>query len=298
MSARTKSQHLQALVATAMLSAVALVLMLLEFPLLPAAPYLKMDFSDVPAVLAGVLFGPVYGVLTELLKNLLEMLIKGIGTQMGFGNLQNFLIGCSYVLPFTLIYRRGKKKGTRAAASLALASGVSLICMLVVGFLSNLAVAPLFFSVFMGDPLGEGEALAAAVISLPFNLIKGLLLIVISLLLVRLLLRAKPLQRLAQLRMGTKPLAHAPAGKSAVPRTVISPIPWGIRHSFFSPVNAARSLKSPARCRPILERMPLDYLLHHFLRRQRHPDSVPQKSQALELTNAWLFMLMRENAVI
>ena len=53
MSARTKSQHLQALVATAMLSAVALVLMLLEFPLLPAAPYLKMDFSDVPAVLAG-----------------------------------------------------------------------------------------------------------------------------------------------------------------------------------------------------------------------------------------------------
>lgn len=50
----------------------------------------------------------------------------------------------------------------------------------------------------MGDPLGEGEALAAAVISLPFNLIKGLLLIVISLLLVRLLLRAKPLQRLAQ----------------------------------------------------------------------------------------------------
>ena len=181
-----------------MLSAVALVLMLLEFPLLPAAPYLKMDFSDVPAVLAGVLFGPVYGVLTELLKNLLEMLIKGIGTQMGFGNLQNFLIGCSYVLPFTLIYRRGKKKGTRAAASLALASGVSLICMLVVGFLSNLAVAPLFFSVFMGDPLGEGEALAAAAISLPFNLIKGLLLIVISLLLVRLLLRAKPLQRLAQ----------------------------------------------------------------------------------------------------
>ena len=45
-----------ALVATAMLSAVALVLMLLEFPLLPAAPYLKMDFSDIPAVLAGVLF--------------------------------------------------------------------------------------------------------------------------------------------------------------------------------------------------------------------------------------------------
>jgi len=49
------------LVSVAILSAVALVLYLLEFPLLPAATYLKMDFSDIPAVFGGVLFGPAYG---------------------------------------------------------------------------------------------------------------------------------------------------------------------------------------------------------------------------------------------
>ena len=198
MSTTKKHPSLPALVATAMLSAVALVLMLLEFPLLPAAPYLKMDFSDIPAVLAGVLFGPAYGVLTELLKNLLEMLIKGLGTQMGFGNLQNFLIGCAYVLPFSLLYRRGEKKGNRPAATVSLAAAVSIFTMLIVGFLSNLAVAPLFFAVFLGDPLGEGEALAAAAVSLPFNLIKGAILVVLSVLLVKLLLKAKPVQRLMQ----------------------------------------------------------------------------------------------------
>ena len=198
MSTTKKRLSLPALVATAMLSAVALVLMLLEFPLLPAAPYLKMDFSDIPAVLAGVLFGPVYGVLTELLKNLLEMLIKGIGTQMGFGNLQNFLIGCAYVLPFSLLYRRGERKGSRPAATVALAAAVSILTMLVVGFFSNLVVAPLFFALFLGDPLGEGEALAAAAISLPFNLIKGAILVVLSVPLVKLLLRAKPVQKFMQ----------------------------------------------------------------------------------------------------
>ena len=83
---RIQTRHsLTRLVSVAMLSAVALVLYLLEFPLLPAATYLKMDFSDIPAVFGGVLFGPAYGVLIELIKNLLEMLLKGFGTQMGFG---------------------------------------------------------------------------------------------------------------------------------------------------------------------------------------------------------------------
>ena len=81
---------------------------------------------------------------------------------------------------------------------MALAAVVSILTMLVVGFFSNLAVAPLFFSLFLGDPLGEGEALAAATISLPFNLIKGAILVVLSVLLVKLLLKAKPIQRLMQ----------------------------------------------------------------------------------------------------
>ena len=97
-------------IATAMLGAIAFVLMMLEFPLPLFVPYLKMDFGDVPAVLGAVLFGPWCGIAVELIKNLLEMLVRGLGTQLGFGNLQNFLIGCSYMLPLALIFRRSEKR--------------------------------------------------------------------------------------------------------------------------------------------------------------------------------------------
>lgn len=98
------------MVATAMLSALALVLFLLfEFPLLSAAPYLKMDFSDIPAIFGAVVFGPVCGVMVELIKNLLEMMVRGLGSQMGFGNIQNFLLGCAYLLPLPLFSRIKKE---------------------------------------------------------------------------------------------------------------------------------------------------------------------------------------------
>ena len=158
MSARTKSQHLQALVATAMLTRRRPGADAAGIPIAASRAVSENGFSDARRAGGGAVRPSLQGADRALLKNLLEMLIKGIGTQMGFGNLQNFLIGCSYVLPFTLIYRRGKKKEPRAAASLALASGVSLICMLVVGFLSNLAVAPLFFPCSWG-PLGRERLL-------------------------------------------------------------------------------------------------------------------------------------------
>lgn len=164
------------LVATAMLAAVAFVIMLLEFPLPFLPPYLKMDFSDLPAVLGAVLFGPWCGVVVELVKNLLEMLVRGIGSQMGFGNLQNFLIGVAFVLPYALLYRRMERTEKKAVIRLLLPAAAGVATTLVVGFFSNLVVAPLFFEVFLGNPLGPGEALAAAWLSVPFNAIKGVVL--------------------------------------------------------------------------------------------------------------------------
>lgn len=165
------------MVATAMLTAVSLVLyLLLEFPMLPAAPYLKMDFSDVPAAFGAVVFGPACGITVELIKNILEMLIRGMGTQMGFGNLQNFLIGSAYILPYALLYRYLERKNAPAAWKMALPCAVGMGAMLTVGFFSNWVVAPLFFLFFLNNPLGSGEALAAAWISVPFNALKGVIL--------------------------------------------------------------------------------------------------------------------------
>ena len=94
----------------AMLSAVSFALFLLEFPVIPSLGHLKLDFSDIPALVGGIIYGPFAAVIVEFIKNLIEMLVKGVGTQMGFGNIMNFIVGCAYVVPFTACYRKFSKE--------------------------------------------------------------------------------------------------------------------------------------------------------------------------------------------
>ena len=81
---------------TAMLSALATVLMFVSFglPILPS--YLKLDFSEMPALLASFALGPVYGAVVCLVKNLINLSATTTG---GIGELCNFLIGVLFVVP-------------------------------------------------------------------------------------------------------------------------------------------------------------------------------------------------------
>jgi len=91
----------------ALLSAVAFVVMYLEFPLPFFPPWLKFDFSDVPALLGGFALGPVAGAMIELVKVVLFFIFKNSGTG-GVGELANLLMGLALVLPAALIYKRRK----------------------------------------------------------------------------------------------------------------------------------------------------------------------------------------------
>ena len=164
----------------AMLSAMAFVLMLLEFPVTPPAMgHLKMDFSDIPALFAGLVFGPWYAVIVELVKNLLELLVKGMGTQMGFGNLMNFIVGCAYVVPFSIVMKKKKDK-MKETKTILLAGLSGLITIVIIGVGANYFVAPLFFKYFLGIEIG-GETLVTAVLSATaLNAIKGVMLSVIA----------------------------------------------------------------------------------------------------------------------
>ena len=166
---------------TALLSAVGFILMMLEFPLLPMFGYLKMDFSDLPAILGGVLLGPVYGVLIELVKNLLDLLFKGIGTQMGFGNFQNFLVGVAYVVPLSICMRRYTGPRGFDGKGMALGCSLGVVIMVAVAFLSNLLVAPLYFRFFVGEVIPMSGALAAAGAGAAFTAVKAAILTVIVL---------------------------------------------------------------------------------------------------------------------
>ncbi len=175
-----KDNPLIILAICAMLSAMSFVLMLLEFPVTPPAMgHLKMDFSDIPALFVGVIFGPVYSVIVEFVKNLLELVFKGMGTQMGFGNLMNFIVGCAYIVPFSFVLRRKKDK-MKETKTILIAGVCGLLSIVVIGIGANYFIAPLFFKHFMGVEL-TSEALWTAVGSATaLNAIKGVMLTVVS----------------------------------------------------------------------------------------------------------------------
>ena len=99
---------------TAILTAIAVVLQYLEFPVPMFIPgFVKFDFSDLPAILAAFLVSPVSGVLVCLLKNVIHI---AVSQSAGVGELCNFILGAAMVIPAWLIYKIKPSKGMAAAA--------------------------------------------------------------------------------------------------------------------------------------------------------------------------------------
>lgn len=179
-----KSKKFTRFVVVAMLCAVSFVLYLLEFPLFPGAGHLKLDLSDIPALVGAMLFGPVWGVVIELVKNLIELAVKGMGTQMGFGNLMNFIVGTAYIVPFCLLYKRSRKK-----SGVVFAAVVGIASIVLVGIGANYLIDPPFFKYFLGVTL-ESKALWGAIWSATaLNAIKGAMLSVLGFVLVPTLIK-------------------------------------------------------------------------------------------------------------
>lgn len=114
---------------TGMLSAVSFLLMFLEFPLPALIPaFIKFDISDLPAIFGAFAMGPLYGVVIELIKNVLHILIKGTSSAF-IGELSNFLLGSVFVLTAGLIYKRKKTKKSAVAACVLGAFLMGVVCV-------------------------------------------------------------------------------------------------------------------------------------------------------------------------
>lgn len=178
------------IVVTGMFAAISTVLMLFEFtvPFAPPGIY-KLDLSELPALIGGFAFGPVVGVMIEFLKVLLKTLIKGTSTAF-VGELANFFVGCSFVLPATLIYHIKKTK-----VNAIIACVVGTIIITIVGSSFNaFYLLPVFAKMFGMDIeviIGMGTAVNSHVTNLtqfilfivaPLNVIKGAVNSVITLL--------------------------------------------------------------------------------------------------------------------
>lgn len=166
----------------AMFAALAGVLMTLEIPLFFAPSFYKMDLSEVPVLICAFYLGPVAGVVTELLKVLVKLLLKGTSSAF-VGDFANFALGCSFVLPATIMYHLNKSKKT---ALLGMLTGT--LALTVGGSLFNAYYLLPKFALLYGIPLdvivGMGTAVNRNITSVgtlvlyavvPFNLLKGLL---------------------------------------------------------------------------------------------------------------------------
>lgn len=161
-------------------SAIAFVLMLLEFPVPFAPPFYELDFSEIPVLIGTFAFGPVAGVMIEFCKILLKLIFKGTTTAF-VGDLANFVIGCSFILPASVIYLNKKKKSTAIAGSVA-----GTICMTIFGTAFNAVYLLPKFAQLYGMPLDAiiemGTAVNPAIQSVttlvmfavaPLNILKG-----------------------------------------------------------------------------------------------------------------------------
>ena len=141
----------------AMFSALGGVLMLLEIPLFFAPGFYKMDLSELPVLMSAFYLGPVAGVVTELLKVLLKLLLKGTSTAF-VGDFANFVVGCTLVLPAAICYHVKKTKKT---ALLGLALGT--VIMTIFGSLFNAVYLLPKFSVLFGLPLDQIVSMGSAI---------------------------------------------------------------------------------------------------------------------------------------
>ncbi|WP_335869761.1 ECF transporter S component [Bacillus sp. 2205SS5-2] len=179
-----KKMNVRTYVSVGMLSGLAFVLMMLNFPLPPFPKYLMVDFSDVPALIAAIIFGPIAGILVELIKNILDYFLTGSETGVPVGHFANFMAGIMFVLPVYFIYNKVK---TKNGMIVALASG-SVIMAVVMSVLNYYVILPAY-TLFLNMPAMSNEATRQMIVTaiLPFNAVKGIVIgVVFMLMFVRL----------------------------------------------------------------------------------------------------------------
>lgn len=171
-----------------LLGVMAFIIMFLEMPIPIFPAFLKIDLSDVPALIAGFSLGPVAGLMVVLLKNVLHLFRT---STMGVGEIANFLVGIAIVVPSSIIYRRDKSKMSAIKGLI-----VGTLVMGLMGAFANYFILIPFYERAMGFPVaavvGMGAALNSAIKDLPtfilyaiipFNLIKGVIVSIITVML-------------------------------------------------------------------------------------------------------------------
>ncbi|MFC5588282.1 ECF transporter S component [Sporosarcina soli] len=175
-----QNNKLRRMILIAILGSIGTVLMQFNFPL-PALPsFLKIDFGEIPAVLAVMTMGPVAGIGVELIKNVMHWFLSGSPTGVPVGEMANLATGILFIMPIYFIFNKFQTaKGLTmglVAGTAAMAIGMTVL---------NYFVFLPMYTYFMNFPAMVGNELTTYIVLgvLPFNLIKGIMLMIITVLL-------------------------------------------------------------------------------------------------------------------
>ncbi len=186
MTKKKTSLSVQYIARIGVLTAISAVLMLtLEIPIVA---FYKLDFSNLPVLLGAFSMGPGPAMIILVLKNLIHILFKGIGSTMGIGNVADIIMSAAFILPASLMYQRHK---TRKIALTGM--GVGTLCMIVAGVLVNwLLLIPVYMAAFHMNidgivgmatsalPFVDTEWELLLFVTAPFNLLKGIVISLIT----------------------------------------------------------------------------------------------------------------------
>lgn len=175
-----------AIVKIAILGAIAFGIMLIQFPIPIFPAFLKIDLSDVVALVGGFAIGPVSGVVVQLIKVLLHFIIRT--STGGVGELANFIIGASFVFPAAFIYHMKKDKKHALMGVI-----VGTITMTIAGALANIYILiPFYANIFpieaiinMGTVINENITDVNSLVLYgitPFNIFKGIIISLVTML--------------------------------------------------------------------------------------------------------------------
>ncbi len=144
-----------------------------EINIVPGVGHLKVDFSDFPAILTGVIFGPIQGILVEVIKNIIHL---SRTTTVGIGEIMNIILGSSMILSmwgFVKIFKKVFKENKITLKTYIIASAITIVIAIIVGWVANMIFTPIFYKI-MGIPFVSETYWAGVWGSTTLNSIKSI----------------------------------------------------------------------------------------------------------------------------
>lgn len=193
------------MICIAMMSAIAIVVYYLDFPVPLMPSFIKLDLSNVVSLFAGFTLGPAAGVIVCLIKNVIHLVIKGFGTTMGIGDIFDFVTSAVFALSAGLVYR---KIHTKKGAVIGCIVGTATYTLISLP-LNYFIVYPIYAKAFGGMeaiisaynailPGTDNLFSALCIFNLPFTLIKGILCSLVTILIYKPLITALRKTRLVE----------------------------------------------------------------------------------------------------